>query len=322
MKRRLVLLVVAALFLCGVGMRAEAAFPITCGTALPDEPGPGNVTFKLTHNLTCAPSFDPALSLGDHTTLNLNGHVLTGSGSGNGVQAIGKDHATVTNGTIKSFVTPVFFEFGNQNHATRLTLFGGSAEVNANGTSHALIANNKMHGFGLTCVEVNSASETTVQSNTMNCSTNGVKIDNASTNTKVSGNVIHAGTIGVNVNTTGSASTRVVANVVGGGATGIDIGASGDEESITGNRVSGASSDGIHVASGATTIAIGGNTSSGNGNDGIFVQSSDAGTSVGDNVTNNNGNYGIEATAATDDAGGDKAKGNGRFLQCIFVLCQ
>jgi hypothetical protein len=322
MKRSLIFVLLSLVFVSGVGLQADAVPAVHCGAVLVNPNPPKVKVFHLKHNLNCAPSFDPAIALGDDTTLDLGGHTLSGGGTGHGVDAIGLDHATVQNGSIKSFVTPVFFQDGNQDHATHLTLVGGAAEVNLNNTSHALVSNNKMKGIGLTCIEVNGADTSTVRSNKMSCSTNGIKIDNAATNTLVTRNKISAGTIGIDLNTTGPAFNRITGNRVRGGTTGIDVSGAAVDESITGNKITGASSDGIHVASGAQTIAIGGNSSNGNTHDGIFVQSSDVGTSVGDNVANDNGNYGIEATGNTDDAGGDRAKGNGQFFQCLFILCQ
>jgi len=320
MKRSLILIVLSMVFVTGLGLRAEAKVAVTCGVTLPDENT--DTTFTLKRDLKCPGAADPAIALGDHTILDLNGHTLTGSGTGDGVRASAKDHSTVKNGTIKNFIVPVFFANGNADHATRLTLQQFAIGVDLFETTRALVSRVHMSNGGATeCVAVEAASDSVVQANRMSCTATGVKIDGASDDTLVSGNRLTGGTIGVNINTTGTAATRVVANVIRGGATGVDVAATGVDEIITGNDVAGASSDGIHVASGAQTIGIASNATHGNTHDGIFVQNADEGTSVGDNTANSNGNYGIEATAATDDAGGDKAMGNGQFGQCLFIVC-
>ncbi len=320
MKRMLGVVALSIALVAGLGLRAEAAFRVGCGSVLPDQTK--DTVFHLKHNLTCPSSFDPAITLGDHTILDLKGHRLNGSGTGDGVDAIGKDHAAVRHGSITNFVTPVNFSNGNADQATRLKILGGFAAVNLNGTSHALVAKNRFTVVGLTCVDITDASDTTLLSNRMSCHMNGVTIGGASMNTLVDRNRISHGAVGIDINTTGLAFTRVIGNTVRGGTTGIFVAATGVNETITGNKVAGASSNGIDVPSGALTIAIGGNASNGNGHDGISVLNNDAGTSIGGNVANGNGNYGIEATAGTDDAGGNRAKANGAFYQCIFVVCQ
>jgi hypothetical protein len=321
MKRSLTFVVLAFVFITGLGVRAQAATPVTCG-ALPSHVGSNIVTFKLTHDLTCAPSFDPAIAMPDDTVLDLNGHTLSGqAGSGHGVEAIGKDHVAVQNGTIKGFVTPVFFQDGNQNHATRLTLQSGNSAVTVNGTSNALIANNKISGAGVACVDVIGASDTTVKSNKISCTANDVKIESTSTDTFVTGNRITGGTIGVNVVTGGLAFSRVTTNKIRGSGTGIDVGGAAVNENILNNVVKGSTGNGIVVESGADAIDVGGNTANHNGNDGILIQSNSPGIQVGDNTANGNGNYGIEAVPATDDAGGNKAKGNDNDFECLSVIC-
>jgi len=318
MKRVAFVLALVA-FVGGLSIRAEAAIVVQCGTAIPDQPT--DTVFKLKHNLTCQPAFDPAISLGDHVILDLGGHTLQGSGTGDGVKANAKDHSTVRNGTIKNFVAGVVFSNGNADTASRLTLANGSSDVDFNGTSKGVVSRSTMSGSGFACVSVVAADGTTIQSNRMTCNANAVNLSSSPTETLVQKNRISATAIGINVNTTGLANTRIVSNVIRGGSRGIDVLANAVNTSIIGNNVAGASLDGIRVLSGALTTAIGSNVTDSNTHDGILVQSSDAGTSVGGNTANNNGNYGIEATAGTDDAGGDRAKGNEQFLQCIFVLC-
>jgi hypothetical protein len=320
MKRSLAFVVLVFAFVAALGLRANAVAPVTCGS-LPSHTGSNIVTFKLTHDLICGPSFDPAIDMPDDTILDLGGHTLTGSGSGHGVDAIGKDHVTVRNGTIKNFVTPVFFQSGNQNHATHLTLVSGNSAVTANGTSNALISMNKITGAGVACVEVTGADNTTVRSNTISCTARGVEIDSSSTGTFVTGNRIKGGTIGVMVNTGGTSNTRVIKNSIKGAGTGVDMSGSAANANILRNTVKGSTANGIRVELGADLIDVGGNKTNGNTADGIRIESTSSGIQVGGNTANSNGNLGIEAVAATDDAGGNKAKANGNDFECAGVIC-
>ncbi|MFF4189767.1 right-handed parallel beta-helix repeat-containing protein [Nonomuraea sp. NPDC001831] len=64
----------------------------------------------LTADLTCPAG---ALTIGaDDVDLDLNGHTITGSGTGNGLKATGRQGTTVRNGTITGFTYAIYIDYG------------------------------------------------------------------------------------------------------------------------------------------------------------------------------------------------------------------
>ncbi|MER6578345.1 hypothetical protein [Nonomuraea sp. NPDC001023] len=64
----------------------------------------------LTADLTCPAG---ALTIGaDDVDLDLNSHTITGSGTGNGLKATGRQGTTVRNGTITGFTYAIYIDYG------------------------------------------------------------------------------------------------------------------------------------------------------------------------------------------------------------------
>lgn len=61
---------------------------------------------KLGNDLDC--TGDALIVNADGITIDLNGHTLTGSGTGNGITVRGRQYVTIHDGTIRGFVTGVF----------------------------------------------------------------------------------------------------------------------------------------------------------------------------------------------------------------------
>jgi parallel beta-helix repeat protein len=79
------------------------AMSITAAIACGDQ-----ITTDLTveNDLTCAG--DALVVMADGITLNLNGHTITGDGSGIGIELRGRTDVTIKGGTVRNFLTGIF----------------------------------------------------------------------------------------------------------------------------------------------------------------------------------------------------------------------
>jgi parallel beta-helix repeat protein len=136
---------------------------------------------------------------------------------------------------------------------------------------------------------------------------------------------------GAGINLDDASTNRVEKNVVrGNNSFGIFVG-NGDLNRIVGNRVLNNGGNGIRINSLAAGTLVSANFVDGNApSHGIEVDSNasavDASgktvpTTVAKNIANVNSELGIQATAGVTDGGGNRAFGNGGFMQCDGVVC-
>ena len=86
----------------GVGLPAESRAEISCGQTITEDT-------RLDEDLACPPGTESAIVIGaSNITLDLGGHMLSGSAPGTGVFALGYEGITIRNGTIDGFNYGVF----------------------------------------------------------------------------------------------------------------------------------------------------------------------------------------------------------------------
>ena len=106
-------------------------------------------SIRLDYDLTCAGN--ALLVNGDGITVDLNGHTLAGSGTGNGITVTGSHGVTISGGTVKGFLSGIFAssstdllirdnEFSANREAVLLQATSGSVIKHNTATNHAMRA--------------------------------------------------------------------------------------------------------------------------------------------------------------------------------------
>jgi parallel beta-helix repeat protein len=283
----------------------------------------------------------------DNITLDLNGHLIDGTGfptSGAGVDNnAGHDGVTVIDGSIQEFAAGVQLTNASDNVITRLTLTGSAIGVSIQGDSDRNVVSRNVSegGIGLlgdtdaNLIERNTITEAfgpaiqvlnafpltppeenRIERNTVSGAGIGIDVSGA-IDTTVERNEISGAQFGISV---GGLRTRVIQNSVSNSGVGIALGQASETE-VAKNDVSDSTGDGIFVPpTVARDTLLDRNTSNRNGDDGIDVESTS--TTISQNTANDNVDLGIEAVPGVTDGGGNKASGNGNPLQCLNVTCK
>jgi parallel beta-helix repeat protein len=121
---------VAGLAVCGASARPEPRPPLDCGAILTS-----NTT--LQNDLDCSGP-GAALVIGaDNITVNLNGHTLTGNGSGVGIDNSGGfAHGTIKNGTITGFSEGIRAVGANGLRINGIQVIGANGHRTVTGAIH------------------------------------------------------------------------------------------------------------------------------------------------------------------------------------------
>lgn len=293
----LLALLVAALLVAP----GSASAKVACGSVLTEDT-------VLTEDVVCgegnalrAPDGgweEYALLIGaDDVTLNLNGHVVTGSWSWVGIGVYGHDGVAIRNGT-----TPhVTLVNTSDSTLTGLEAAGGGFALRTSDRNR--IANSYVHGEGGLSLE---RSDGNVIEDNKVIGENAVWVVNGSDRNIVRRNTVCAG-MNNPIAVDGSNDNLLEHNVIPD-----PIPGSGGE------RCRPLSEHGIVVAENTAGTRLIRNSASGLPGDGIRVHSS-ATTLVG-NTANFNGGLGINAVPGVK-SGVNYARDNGDPLQCMNVIC-
>jgi hypothetical protein len=225
---------------------------------------------------------DGILIDGDNVTLDLNGHTIEGTGSGDGISIVGTADVNVENGVVRDFSNGVQISQALGTTVEHLTVVGS-------------------RGGAIGVVE---SENTVVQENTIRSGLTGISVLN-SLITQIEDNHVASATSGIGVTTISSPGEGLPPNSSG--------------VTIQGNHVMRSASNGIRIGPAVEQVAVGENMAVNNGADGIEVLSD--GVTIKGNRANSNGDLGIEAPAASIDGGGNKAHGNGDGRECVGVRC-
>jgi parallel beta-helix repeat protein len=293
----------------------------------------------------------------DSITIDLAGHVIDGSNTGDGIRDAGHQGVTVENGTIQEFSVGVRLESaaGNglaglqltnnrdlavslfdasDNHLSGLTAFGNGASTPS--------------GEGI--LLVSGSDRNVVEGSTFaNNGSWAIRITNSSRN-RIRYNDIGSHRSAGIVLLGGCIENVIAHNLVNGaGLDGISTGAGNNVGNVLdGNQVSEQSRDGISIQfasatklirndvsfNGADGITVGQsftvgqttdtlvqrNRADANGDDGI--DTSEPSTTLTANRANRNFDLGIEAVPGVIDGGRNRARGNGNPAQCLNVVCR
>ena len=270
------------------GAPAMAA-DVSCGTV---------VTTSITLGSDLGPCPGDALIVGaDNITIDLNGHVISGTGSGAGVRAAQRSGVAVTHGAIQGFHTGVVYDESTNSTVSKLVLRDNVRGVNLAGSDGNVVEKNTIANSGLDAIRLGLSVDNVISKNTLSGNVFGIGVADFSTGNLVEKNVVR--------------DTR---------GFGIAVFSDSDSNRLEKNDVQRTSQgDGINVSSDSDLTSILKNIAHLNGDDGIDTDNPQ--TTITGNVANGNGDLGLEAVPGTTDGGGNLASGNGNPAQCIGVSC-
>ena len=225
---------------------------------------------------------DGILIDGNNVTLDLGGHTVDGTGSGDGISIVGTADVNVENGFVRDFANGVQISQALRTTVEDVTVVGSRGGA----------------------IGVMASENTVVEDNTIRSGLTGISVLNSVT-TQIEDNHVASATAGIGVTTISSPGEGVPPNSFG--------------VTIEGNRVIRSTSDGIRIGPAVEEVTVADNVAVRNGDDGIEVLSD--GVTIEGNRANSNGDLGIEASAASVDGGGNRARGNGDGRQCVGVHC-
>lgn len=213
---RACLLVVACLM---AGMGPQAAASDLCGTMILAD-------LKLDHDLTCT---GPGLIVGaDGITINLNGHTITGPGSGVGINVPNRTGVLIVGGTVRNFLAGVQLVNSIAIVVKDNRFTGNQDAVFLIGTNGSTIKDNTAWqntrvGVMLRPSGIRNSTQNLVAENTLTDNTNGIILVETPTGNVLRENMISGSTnAGINVN--GGVSGNVIQeNAFIGNAAGIRL---------------------------------------------------------------------------------------------------
>ncbi len=198
------------------------AFAFNCGDVITHD-------ISLTHDLHCNSGEAAFYVFTDGVTVDLNGHILSGSSSLSGIYFSGHDNVTVKNGVIKGFFAGVNANRADDASVDRITFYNTGSGVTSNASNRLRITNNKFI-FTQTAVSLRNSDKST--------SSNKHQIIN---------NEIYDVDTGIELCGGNSASSVVSDNLISQARSfGISL-SSSDKNRITNNRILDSKGNGIRL---------------------------------------------------------------------------
>jgi parallel beta-helix repeat protein len=194
---------------------------VSCGDVLTTD-------VRLEEDLTCA---GDALTVGaDGIRINLNGHVISGNGTGNGITVRMRSDVVIHNGTVRNFLTGIFVA-----QSTGVTVKDNGFTLNReavflNGSSGNVVKANRAwanSSRGIMLRPTTSgivSTDNDVVGNTLVDNPSGILVFGQSGNT-LKGNTISGSTVGgFDLTGGGGSGNEIKGNLVTGSAAGIKFG--------------------------------------------------------------------------------------------------
>jgi parallel beta-helix repeat protein len=179
---------------------------------------------KLDHDLTCTGN---GLTAGaDGITIDLNGHTISGSGTGNGILAAGRIGVVITGGTIRNFTIGVQLAGSTAVVVKGIRAIGNRDGIFLIGSSgntikENLASQNTRVGVMLRPGAINNSTQNLVKENTLSDNTNGVILVETPSGNSFTENII-TGSSNAGIALNGGVSGNVIEeNTFSGNATGI-----------------------------------------------------------------------------------------------------
>jgi parallel beta-helix repeat protein len=225
----------AALAFFALGGSALAAKPakVTCGQVI-------TTSTTLANDLTGCPA-DGIVIGADNITLDLNGHVVTGDGSGENdvgiANAAGHDGVTITGGSVRAFAEGVLIAGARDNEVRDIATSGqGHAGIFVDSSSRIEVAGNRVAANGAGIVVSRSDHVDVLGNNVSGTAFGGIPVF-SSHDVRIAGNVVSRTTEPGVLLLDDSDANRVEDNDISRAPDGIHVFAGGDGNVISGNHV-------------------------------------------------------------------------------------
>jgi parallel beta-helix repeat protein len=304
------------------GVTVLAALSIPLGGAAPAKaqgPNPTPISscpytitrpgrYILTANCSVGSGLTGITITAPNVQLDLNGHTLTGAGSGIGIEVSGDDtppvvRAAVSNGTIQQFQTGVLVTNARASSLTSLTVNNNSSfGIDLESSHNCLVSGNTLTANGTSTGNCgilvgNGSTQNTVELNIVNANRAGIRIQNGGSGIRIEGNTANGNFgsgIRLDLDSNGNSVQRNTTNGNGTGvnAAGISLAATASGNLISGNTAQNNTSVGIDVASDNNSIQN--NNTSNNTAAGIVIRPDASGNGFSGNQANgNNGGFDV-----------------------------
>jgi parallel beta-helix repeat protein len=309
--------------------KALPLLKLACGTTIGDNAGELR-KFRLGNNLECAGT---AITLGaPNMTVDLNGHRISGNGTGAGVFNNGHQSATVRNGVIDGFNDGVSL-VGGKSHLVERLIVTRSADrgIEVNGAQGTIVRSNTvvdaLVGIGTVSAKgvqiiantatgssnagllLSTTDNATVARNTLLANdTDGISIS-SSDKARIERNISNANTTGIRLTSTSEKNLIVSNTVKGNDGIGIDVFTL--QNTLRSNVVTANLSFGIRLTADADKTQILENNVSKNLNDGINIGLGVVQVNVRENVVNENGTNGIVSAESDSNVSKNTTNFNG-----------
>ena len=288
---------------------------------------PATKTGTLTQDVTETIQIDS-----NNITLDGNGHMVTGSGTGNGVYLCGRSGVTVKNLTVKSFYSGIYLYSSNNNNITNNTassnsrygilitsssgntmtgnitnsnsLYGIYLYLSNSNTITGNTANSNNYNFGITLY---SSRNNTISGNTTNSNGYGICLISSSNNNNIAGNTANLNSSGIAL-ASSSSNNNITGNTTSSNLwCGIYLFNPGNNNNNITNNTANSNSRGISLNDSSNSNTVSGNTASSNSCYGICLTSSNtanitsSSNNITGNTTNSNGNSGIYLVSSSSN---------------------
>jgi parallel beta-helix repeat protein len=220
-----------------------------------------NITYTLTGNITA--DADGIMIERDNIVLSGAGYIVTGSGSGNGIDLINRNSVTIKNTNIENFDYGAYLE-----NSSNKTISGNNVANNVGGIGLDYSVNNSVNGNNITAnngdgITLGSSSNNSVSGNNITANNwNGIHLDSSS-NSSISGNNITANKVyGVGLYSSSNYNSISGNNITANNGVGVSLGSSSSNSIFHNNFVN--NNVQVYSTSDSANIWDGGYPSGGN----------------------------------------------------------
>jgi len=175
-----------------------------------------------------------------NVTLNCQGHSITGSSLGYGINLTNINNSLIKNCRIINFTKAITLASSHSNNLTNNTLLDNTDGMVLTSSSNNQIINNNINHSAQFGIDLVLSDNNLLSNNLLNIFASGIQLSNSSSNTILDNNIINGNAMAVYL--TNSQGNNLTGNTAGNNQIGFDIYLS-DQNTLANNSVSGNSQD-------------------------------------------------------------------------------
>jgi parallel beta-helix repeat protein len=242
-----------------------------------------NLTYTFTDNI-----YDPLVVERNNVVVNGAGHVLEGTGSGNGMYLNGRSNVTIKNITIKQFSYGIYLSSSSGNTLSANTI-NASTGIFLDSSAGNNISSNNISNINGVGIFLGSSSNNSISANTLTNNANGIYLYASSSNNSISTNTITNANYGISLDHSANNNSISANTIANNTNTALYLYFSSNNNSISANTIT---NDIIGISIGAcSNNSVSSNIITNNTNYGVVLSSSDASIFANNITNNNNGIY-------------------------------